>query len=206
MKKIKGFLFTLLLSLGLAISVKAAPVPIITSFTWDVGAWSAGYSLGYRFTAEDDLFVTALGFVNYTSPDLLNGNYQVGIWDETGTLLDSVTVMRYSPNVYPFRYADLDSPLLLTAGSDYYLATTVRGDDFIPVQSTTINTDPRISYVDSYYEETTTELLLPTHLSPEGNDYMVVNALIDVVPIPGGVWLLGFGLVGLVGLRKKFKN
>jgi hypothetical protein len=27
-----------------------------------------------------------------------------------------------------------------------------------------------------------------------------------VVPIPGAVWLLGTGLIGLIGARRKFKN
>jgi hypothetical protein len=28
----------------------------------------------------------------------------------------------------------------------------------------------------------------------------------STVPIPGAVWLLGSGLIGLLGLRKKFKS
>jgi hypothetical protein len=43
------------------------------------------------------------------------------------------------------------------------------------------------------------------------NDQVIYNKLgawvvADVVPIPGAVWLLGSGLVGLVGLRKKLKK
>ena len=33
-----------------------------------------------------------------------------------------------------------------------------------------------------------------------------VLATINQVPIPGAVWLLGGGLMGLLGLRRKFKN
>jgi hypothetical protein len=39
-----------------------------------------------------------------------------------------------------------------------------------------------------------------------GFDDMTIGRLEQVVPIPGAVWLLGSGLVGLVGLRKKLKK
>jgi len=26
------------------------------------------------------------------------------------------------------------------------------------------------------------------------------------VPIPGAIWLLGSGLIGIIGIRRKFKN
>lgn len=37
--------------------------------------------------------------------------------------------------------------------------------------------------------------------------YLLIDDVsVAVVPIPGAVWLLGSGLVGLVGLRRKFKS
>ena len=33
-----------------------------------------------------------------------------------------------------------------------------------------------------------------------------VGANVNPVPIPGAVWLLGSGLIGLIGLRRKFRK
>ncbi len=38
------------------------------------------------------------------------------------------------------------------------------------------------------------------------NDYIVRPDSGGVVPLPGAVWLLGSGLIGLAGIRKKFKS
>jgi hypothetical protein len=40
----------------------------------------------------------------------------------------------------------------------------------------------------------------------DGNELHLESANINVVPIPGAVWLLGTGLMGLVGLRRKMKK
>ena len=34
----------------------------------------------------------------------------------------------------------------------------------------------------------------------------MVYAKFNMVPIPGAVWLLGPGLIGIVGIRRKFKK
>jgi hypothetical protein len=39
---------------------------------------------------------------------------------------------------------------------------------------------------------------------PIGSEAFTVYG--DVVPLPGAIWLLGSGLVGLIGLRRKFKS
>jgi len=42
-------------------------------------------------------------------------------------------------------------------------------------------------------------------INPDGN-YEAWVANINPIPIPGAVWLLGSGLIGIVGIRRKFKN
>lgn len=41
---------------------------------------------------------------------------------------------------------------------------------------------------------------------PDFSDYPVWRSATSNVPIPGAVWLLGSGLVGLAGLRRRLKN
>jgi hypothetical protein len=56
---------------------------------------------------------------------------------------------------------------------------------------------------------------LPIPYNPEwvsvdvqGMNVMIWNGIIEhqCVPIPAAVWLLGSGLIGLVGVRRKFKK
>jgi hypothetical protein len=42
------------------------------------------------------------------------------------------------------------------------------------------------------------------HTSVDGP--IAFSVSINAIPIPGAVWLLGSGLVALVGLRKKFRG
>jgi hypothetical protein len=39
-----------------------------------------------------------------------------------------------------------------------------------------------------------------------GTRIQLDNVLVDAVPIPGAVWLLGCGLTGLVGIRRNCKD
>jgi hypothetical protein len=41
---------------------------------------------------------------------------------------------------------------------------------------------------------------------PNNHDYAWAVRDGDVVPIPGALWLLGSGFIGIVGIRKKFKK
>lgn len=42
--------------------------------------------------------------------------------------------------------------------------------------------------------------------SHEQLEFYIDNVSYEVVPIPGALWLLGSGLIGFAGLRRKFKN
>ncbi|MCK4795084.1 MAG: hypothetical protein KAV87_65750 [Desulfobacteraceae bacterium] len=53
--------------------------------------------------------------------------------------------------------------------------------------------------------DVSTGLTIHTTLDPYEND-TTWDAGMHAVPIPGAVWLLGSGLVGLVGIRKKLKK
>ncbi len=48
------------------------------------------------------------------------------------------------------------------------------------------------------------EDLLQPGWDTDHNDMVIVVKNVNAVPIPGAVWLLGSGLMGLVGIRRKF--
>jgi hypothetical protein len=207
MKKIVVFLIVLGFLLGIGVQVEAASVPVLQSFTGVTGVTTPNhYVEGYRFTAESDLYLTALGFYDFNN-DGLSVYHQVGVFDDGGALLDIVILFGQNGTlVGNFRYLDLDTPLLLNAGSDYYIAARIQGD-FVYYVVNDIVFDPRITYIDSYYTLLSSPgFAFPTTPAPEGYDYVCVNALIDAVPIPGAVWLFGSGFIGLLGFRKKLKS
>ena len=52
----------------------------------------------------------------------------------------------------------------------------------------------------------TLEFKLAEVNSPVGTRIQLDNVIVNAVPIPSTVWLLGCGVIGLVGLRRKLKN
>jgi hypothetical protein len=65
-----------------------------------------------------------------------------------------------------------------------------------------------------YYEDTNPPTIwantfhdpgLSPGLFPDAGYFLVRNSAAPV-PIPGAVWLLGSGLIGLIGIRRRFKK
>ena len=57
----------------------------------------------------------------------------------------------------------------------------------------------------SYYDD----LVFTGFRSGNANPYDIANARLEgspIVPIPSAIWLLGFGVIGLAGLRRKFSG
>jgi len=69
------------------------------------------------------------------------------------------------------------------------------------------------SYAGSMGKATENPLLHNAYKNPDGwvpydltNTPVKIQGDVSSVPIPGAIWLLGSGLIGLVGLKKKFKK
>jgi len=88
-------------------------------------------TVGIQFTVgATDRRVTALGFED-SGGDGLTTAHDVGLWDNSGTLLDSVNVPAgtVAPLIDAWRYVDLASPITLTAGETYRIGGRVVSGD-----------------------------------------------------------------------------
>ena len=81
-------------------------------------------SLGFLFTANQDLTIVSLGYYDDTAEGFVTA-HTVGIFDSTGTLMVSATLDAGADAVLDghFRYVDID-PITLAAGATYTAAAT----------------------------------------------------------------------------------
>jgi hypothetical protein len=95
---------------------------------WRNDTWTIGSRIK---TGASAVFVSQLGYVD---KDLngLNVTHQVGIWDQAGVLLGSLTVPAGTDGelIGDFRYAPLDTVITLQPNSTYALGGFTQGDDW----------------------------------------------------------------------------
>jgi hypothetical protein len=190
---------------------------------------ATGNIVGWSFTANSDLYATRLAVFDTDRDVAPEQSHFIGLWNSTGSLLASATVNENGvrPNGFSYHWADIASTTLKAGqkyyvgavmGSDYYTAqvpNSIFGNDPTPFTNLQVNTG--ISYnADAFY-------YLGTGENPNGitfgsasigsglNDPNTIiggfGANIDVTPtpIPAAAWLLGSGLLGLVGIRRRNK-
>lgn len=111
---------TLLLA---ALMIGAHPAKAANALYSGTGFHETSYSMtvGMELTPTADISVTSLGvFDGGVDGAGLQTDHDVGLWDDSGTLLASVTVTNSDTLTNDFRYAAI-SPVILTAGQKYYL-------------------------------------------------------------------------------------
>ena len=122
------------------------------SFSFD-GGYDSGYNgtLGWTFTVNQNLTVTALGF--YNAGLEVTSTHMVGIFDATGTLIASGSVgPSISDQVIQYFDYSAIAPISLTAGNSYTAAALLTSTDYFYYGPSSINTDSRISYELSGYQ------------------------------------------------------
>jgi hypothetical protein len=203
MKKVLLVLFAVALILCMAEAASAGSIPAIGFTGVTENDTYDSYSLGFEFTTNADIFVTHLGFYD----DYLNGlsqDHDVGIYDTSQALLISATVTNSDPLDGFFHYTSV-LQTLLSSGETYYVVGVTLDENytwnpvgFLPA--------PHINFISSAFDFAPTgTLAFPIYSNGEVG-YFGANFKYTLVPIPGAIWLLGSGLIGLLGLRVRFRK
>ena len=209
---------------GFGVQARANTIIAPSGYTANAEATAntAGETDGYDFTVGSTaLLVTALGmwdgpqanagdFTGFTGSvgDGLANPHAVGLWDSSGNLLGSVIVPAgtVSPLQGEFRYVNLVTPVILSAGAKYVLGVGNAADDpdSLDVIFGTFPTDPAVT--PGNFRQSNGALNFPADLNFAGAQ-IGPNAIFSLVTngVPEGgttAILMGLSLGGLLGLRR----
>jgi hypothetical protein len=181
--------------------------------------------IGWSFKANRDLYLNRLGVYDADIDRRHAENHYVGIWNATNTTtaLASVTIAEsanYAPESIQgafFHYKNLAAPLLLKAGETYHVGatlfsgtTTTAGtyDMFAsinPEDKHPVTVNPDITYLSGVYGLTAAagQLVFPGTVDTFATYTIGANIDVTPTPIPAAAWLLGSGLLGLIGIRRR---
>jgi len=163
---------------------------------------SRPFTLGFEFSLSAPVTVNALGYttLGFTSDE------QVGIWDSSGTLLTSTTVLTTDPVVGHFAYASI-SGVTLAAGT-YTIGGTYDGGPF-PSFASGVTSIPGYTYItdEQLYGPGLNDPTVSTGGGYGANGITQVDFSVgSAVPEPAtwAMTLLGLGLTGgLLRLRAR---
>ena len=160
------------------------------------------YFLGYKFQVTTAVTAHALGTYDHLG-DGLAVSHEVRLYDASQNILASATVTTADPLSGSFRYHTLGAPLVLPPG-DYFVCSTVGNDAWV-FEADTIVTDPRVSYLSSWYSTdgsgnagtivlaSTREYLTANVALSSFNPHTIIFQKGDAVPGVAGATFTGFG-------------
>jgi hypothetical protein len=168
--------------------------------------------VGWYFTAGRDLYVTHLGIYDHDIDRRHEEPHQIGLWSVSGTLLRQAAIAEPAGGQHDlydgkYHFAGI-TPYRLEAGKTYVVGTTIGPDWFAwfgnaaAAAAHNLTFNPDIAYLYGAYIESSV-FVAPELDTVEGIGNFGANLMVTPVPIPAAFWLLGSGLVGLSGLRRR---
>ncbi len=211
-KSIRPISFMWVLALCAAPSL--AQTPVLTSFTGGGGPFAAFYGdtvlpsydlVGYRFTADADIFITDLGILDDPIDGVLDSAHEVTLWRNSDmSLLASTSVSSADPLIGGFYYGAI-APVALSAGQGYTLAAGYAIDDNDGYLSgpSSASFDSISGTVAVFPDQSNLGLTYPGSQSAGNLGRLGPNALFVPVPEPTGLALSMLGLGLFVALRRR---
>lgn len=195
-----------------------------------LGDAAAPYTvIGWSFAPTRDIHLTRLGLWDGDVEKRHSESHFVGIWDSSRNLLSSVTILEPAGALHDtvvgqhgaqFHMENLSSPLLLTKDSIYFVGATTfaqaKGSylDFdtvasfnasdAPLYQLAINSDIRFLH-NAYGTSSVNQLVFPSQIDTVSDYLFGANIDVTPTPVPAAAWLLGSGLLGLAGVRRRQK-
>ena len=200
-------------TLFLAMTPQAANAAAVTLINPGSALFLYPASLGWEFSPTENILVTDLGVFDQLS-DGLAGSAQVGLFDNSGSLLASVTVPSGTTATLDnsFRYEAI-TPVSLQAGVNYVIGSILSSDNSALVgssrgQGSSFSFDPAITFLSGRFSDEDKSGLFPnlgdTFSDLKSDFYLGPNfEFTSAVPVPAALPLFASGLVGLGWLSRR---
>lgn len=174
--------------LGWSVSATAQTYYLVSSAGTNTNRDNYTGTVGYRFTVATSLDVDGLGFYD-SAGDGLARSHDVGLWNNSGTLVTSVTVAAGTGATLAngYRWVTLSPPVLLSGGGTYTIGAQVAsgsGDAWPDVTGGgMINTFIVSTDWASRHSDVSVPLVYPTYGYKTSDGFMAPNLRAQIAPI-----------------------
>jgi hypothetical protein len=194
---------------GLSNMAQAVPAISVTNTTANSLGAGQTFTLGYQFTTDQSISVSALGVFD-SDQDGLVDSYPVAIWNSSGAQVASGIVASGTsePLVAQFRYQTVSS-VTLSPGTYQIGALYTTSDDGVlfPGFTTGFSTAAPVAFVQNAFAFGST-LADPINSTSALPSFVGPNFQFDAAatPEPASIAVIGAGLVALVAVRRRHKR